>query len=70
MAIALTSTKFDNICFTGSTEKGKLVAAAAGKNLVPCVLELGGKSPSIVDESADIDVAAKKIALGRFLNSG
>ena len=58
------------IFFTGSTEKGKLVAQAAGKNLVPCVLELGGKSPSIVDESANIDLAAKKIALGRFMNAG
>jgi aldehyde dehydrogenase (NAD+) len=41
--------KFDLIFFTGSTEKGKLVASAAAKNLVPCILELGGKSPVIVD---------------------
>jgi aldehyde dehydrogenase (NAD+) len=58
------------ICFTGSTEKGKLVAEAAGKNLVPCILELGGKSPSVVDESANVSFAAKKIAWGRFANSG
>lgn len=67
---ALTATKFDLICFTGSSEKGKLVAASAAQNLVPCILELGGKSPSIVDESADIAYAAKKIAFGRFINCG
>lgn len=70
VAKTLTSTKFDLICFTGSSEKGKLVASAAGKNLTPCLLELGGKSPSVVDESANLEVAAKKIALGRFLNAG
>lgn len=62
--------KFDGICFTGSTEKGKLVAKAAAENLVPCLLELGGKSPLVVDESADVDLAAKKIAFGRFINAG
>jgi aldehyde dehydrogenase (NAD+) len=46
------------------------VAASAARNLVPCILELGGKSPSVIDESADLEVAAKKIVLGRFLNSG
>lgn len=70
VAKALSNVKFDKICFTGSTEKGRLVAQAAGKNLVPCILELGGKSPSIVDESANLEVAAKKIAMGRFSNSG
>jgi aldehyde dehydrogenase (NAD+) len=58
------------ICFTGSTEKGKLVASAAGKNLVPCVLELGGKSPAVVDENANLDLAAKKIVFGKFVNAG
>jgi aldehyde dehydrogenase (NAD+) len=62
--------KFDGICFTGSTEKGKLVAEAAAKNLIPCVLELGGKSPIIVDKGSDVDFAAKKIAFGRFMNAG
>ena len=62
--------KFDLICFTGSTEKGKLVATAAGKNLVPCILELGGKSPTVIDASANLEVAAKKIAFGKFLNAG
>lgn len=70
VAKALSTKPFDCICFTGSSEKGKLVAAAAGKNLVPCILELGGKSPSIVDEGADVDFAAKKISLGRFVNAG
>jgi acyl-CoA reductase-like NAD-dependent aldehyde dehydrogenase len=47
-----------------------LVAASAAKNLVPCILELGGKSPTIVDEYADVELAAKKIAVGKFSNSG
>ena len=50
--------------------KGKLVAEAAAKNLVPCILELGGKCPVVVDTSADIDFAATKIAFARFNNSG
>ncbi len=57
VAIALTNKKFDLICYTGSSEKGKLVAQAAAKNLVPCILELGGKCPTVVDESANIDFA-------------
>jgi aldehyde dehydrogenase (NAD+) len=56
--------------FTGGSEKGKLVAGAAAKNLVPCILELGGKSPCIVDESCDVEFAAKKVAFGRYINSG
>lgn len=70
VAKALTSKKFDSICFTGSSEKGKIVAAAAAKNLVPCILELGGKSPSIIDESADLEYAVKKICMGKYVNSG
>jgi aldehyde dehydrogenase (NAD+) len=70
VAISLTSKKFDSIIYTGSSEKGKLVAASAAKNLVPCILELGGKSPCIVDESADLEHAAKKIVFGRFVNAG
>jgi len=61
---------WDLICFTGSTMKGKLVAEAAGKNLIPCILELGGKCPSVVDVTADINFAANKVAFGRFNNSG
>jgi aldehyde dehydrogenase (NAD+) len=70
VAIQITSKHWDVICFTGSTDKGKLVAAAAAKNLVPCILELGGKCPCIIDESADVDFAARKVAFGRFYNSG
>ena len=58
------------IIFTGSTEKGRLVAAAAAKNLVPCILELGGKCPSIIDESCNLDYSAGKIAAMAFMNSG
>lgn len=47
-----------------------MVARAAAENLVPCILELGGKSPTIVDEDADIENAAKRIALGKFANCG
>ena len=61
---------WDLICFTGSTMKGKLVAEAAGRNLVPCILELGGKCPAVVDDSASIGFAAQKIAFGRLNNSG
>jgi acyl-CoA reductase-like NAD-dependent aldehyde dehydrogenase len=61
---------WDLICFTGSTPKGKLVAEAAGKNLIPCILELGGKCPAVVDVTADIDFAASKVAGARFTNSG
>ena len=70
IAIEITKHPWDLICFTGSTMKGKLVAEAAAKNLVPCILELGGKCPAIVDTSANIDLAARKIVFGRFTNSG
>ena len=62
--------QWDLICFTGSTQKGKLVAEAAGRNLIPCILELGGKCPAVVDISADVDFAASKVASARFSNSG
>lgn len=70
VAKAMSQARFNSICFTGSTEKGRLVAAAAGKNLVPCVLELGGKSPVIIDESANLEYAAKQVVRARFLNAG
>ena len=70
VCIELTKSKFDIICFTGSTEKGRLVAKAAADNLVPCILELGGKCPFIVDSSADLDYAAHKIVFGKFQNAG
>jgi aldehyde dehydrogenase (NAD+) len=66
----LCSMKFDLIAFTGGSEIGKKVAEAAARNLVPCVLELGGKNPCVVDRTADIDYAAKKITNGRFTNFG
>lgn len=70
VAIRATSLKVDQIIYTGSTEKGKLVAQAAAQNLVPCILELGGKSPLIVDKSANVSYAALKAALGAFVNCG
>ncbi len=62
--------KFDKIFFTGSTRVGKIVYEAAAKHLTPIVLELGGKSPAIVTESADFEVTAKRIVWGKFLNGG
>ena len=56
------------IFFTGSTEKGKLVAACAAKFLTPCCLELGGKSPAIVDKDANIEIAASRIAQSKYYN--
>ena len=70
IAIRATQTPVDLVIFTGSTEKGKLVAQSAAKNLVPCILELGGKCPMIVDKSADLEYAANKCANVAFMNSG
>ena len=66
----LLAERFDLIFFTGSPVLGREVMAAAAKNLTPVVLELGGKSPCIVDKEADIKVAAKRIAWGKSLNAG
>lgn len=62
--------KFQKIFFTGSTKVGKIVYEAAAKNLTPVVLELGGKSPCIITKSANIKLAAKRIAFGKFVNAG
>lgn len=62
--------KFDYIFFTGSVEVGKIIMKAASKHLTPVTLELGGKSPCIIDETADLDLAAKRIVWGKFLNAG
>ncbi len=62
--------KWDLIFFTGSPSLGRQVMEAASKNLTPVVLELGGKSPCIVDEDADIEIAARRIAWGKTLNAG
>ncbi len=67
---ALLQEKFDYIFFTGSVSVGKLVMEAAAKHLTPVSLELGGKSPVIVDETADIEVSARRIAFGKILNAG
>ncbi|WP_027002198.1 aldehyde dehydrogenase family protein [Hugenholtzia roseola] len=61
---------FDHIFFTGSTQVGKIVMQAAAKNLTSVTLELGGKSPTIIDETANLEEAAKKIAWGKFTNAG
>ena len=67
---ALLKEEFDYIFFTGSVPVGKIVMEAASKYLTPVTLELGGKSPCIVDKDADIKLAAKRITWGKFLNAG
>ncbi len=61
---------FDYIFFTGSTEVGKIIMEAASRQLTPVTLELGGKCPVIVNKDASLNLAAKKIAWGKFLNAG
>ena len=67
---ALLEQKFDYIFFTGSVGVGKVVMEAAAKHLTPVTLELGGKSPTIIDASADLSLAARRIAFGKILNGG
>ena len=67
---ALLKERYDIIFFTGSPDLGRVVMRAAAENLTPVVLELGGKSPVVVDRSANIAVAAKRIAWGKTLNAG
>ncbi len=62
--------RWDHIFYTGNGTVGRVVMAAAAKHLTPVTLELGGKSPAIVDRGADLDVAARRIAWGKFLNAG
>ncbi|WP_370480111.1 aldehyde dehydrogenase [Tamlana flava] len=66
----LLAQKWDYIFFTGSVEVGKIVAKAAAKNLTPITLELGGKSPCIVDDSVDLKLIARRVVWGKFLNGG
>jgi aldehyde dehydrogenase (NAD+) len=66
----LASLPFDHIFFTGSTEAGRSVLRASAETMATVTLELGGKSPAILLEDADLDQAAEKIAWGRFLNAG
>jgi len=61
---------FDHIFYTGSTSTGKLIYQSAAKNLIPVTLELGGKSPCIVESDANLTVAAKRIAMAKFSNAG
>lgn len=66
----LLSQRWDYIFFTGSVAVGKIVAKAAAENLTPVTLELGGKNPCIIDDSADLKLAAKRIVWGKFINAG
>jgi aldehyde dehydrogenase (NAD+) len=66
----LLTEKFDHIFFTGSTTVGRLVMQTAAQSLTPVTLELGGKSPCIIDRSVPIELAAKRIAWGKFINAG
>lgn len=70
LTTSLLEEKFDHIFFTGSVPVGKIIYEAAAKQLTPCVLELGGKSPCIVDKDADLKLAARRIVWGKFLNGG
>jgi coniferyl-aldehyde dehydrogenase len=67
---AFASLPFDHLFFTGSTTVGRRVAEAAARNLTPTTLELGGKSPCVIDASCDLAEAALKIAHGKLLNAG
>lgn len=66
----LLSLRWDMIFYTGSPRVAHVVAEAAAKYLTPCVLELGGKSPCIIDEMADLKVAARRVAWGKLINAG
>ncbi len=66
----LLSLEFDHIFFTGSTHVGRIVAQEAAKKLIPVTLELGGKSPCIVDKDADVKLAARRIIWGKLINAG
>ena len=66
----LLSQRWDYIFFTGSVAVGKIVAKAAAENLTPVTLELGGKNPCIIDATANLKLAAKRIVWGKFLNAG
>lgn len=68
--VELLDIKFDYIFFTGSTTVGKLVMEKASRYLTPVSLELGGKSPAIIDETADLKLTATRLAWGKFLNAG
>ncbi|NND60776.1 MAG: coniferyl aldehyde dehydrogenase [Gammaproteobacteria bacterium] len=70
VGIAFSQLPFDHLLFTGSTEVGRHVMRAAAENLTPVTLELGGKTPTIICNDVDIDMAAERICFGKMLNSG
>lgn len=70
VAQTLLDLRWDYIFFTGSVQVGKIIASSAAKNLTPTTLELGGKSPCIIDSSANIKLAAKRLVWGKFINGG
>ncbi|GAB2511810.1 aldehyde dehydrogenase (NAD+) [Paramicrobacterium agarici] len=70
VASQLLAQRFDHIFFTGSTAVGRIVAKAASETLTPVTLELGGKSPAFVDDTVDLEVAARRLVWGKLLNAG
>ena len=70
VATCFSSLHFDHLIFTGSTNVGRIVAKSAAENLVPCTLELGGKSPAIIDESANMKTAVARLTNAKLLNAG
>jgi acyl-CoA reductase-like NAD-dependent aldehyde dehydrogenase len=62
--------RFDHIMFTGSSAVGRIIMESASKHLTPCTLELGGKSPVIVESDADLEITARRLAWGKWLNCG
>jgi len=66
----LLENQFDHILYTGNERVARIVMTAAAQHLTPCTLELGGKSPCLVDKSANLEVAASRIAWGKFINAG
>lgn len=70
IAATFSGLAFDHLFFTGSTAVGKLVMKSAAENLVPVTLELGGKSPTIIDDDIDVNIAVNRLIMGKTLNSG
>ena len=70
IAKELNQKPLDLICYTGSTQVGRMIAQTAAKNLTPCILEMGGKCPLVVDFNSDIDFATAKAAHGKTFNAG
>jgi aldehyde dehydrogenase (NAD+) len=70
VATALLAERFDHIFYTGGARVGRVVMEAAARHLTPVTLELGGKSPAIVDKDVNLDIAARRLAYGKFINAG